>query len=474
VTQTSHTSNGTESSSLNITSDLSSVNYDLSTLDIGAIRLRVNPDFTQSDFFRLFRHTSPTLANDRSGAFVCQRLNETERPSYHSLTSGQNQLFGNAGVYNGPFDSGLPILNLSQPHAFTFRQEVHERLKSAGAQVILPFVDEIVAGRNVEYALGVCGLENCVAVSARSHKGAERSVTDVIVGTDAKLVRQQAILECFNWEEICRESGISLTECGDNRIPHGTKGLTVLAGIAFLAANGRLSDNRMVIFSDTDFVKPEEYDSISYLGIPLVNPSYEMIMTAKTGSGRNNELITSQLNLIAQSDLYSQPIRDICHRLSTIIWPLTGARMINSSTLVNIPWPTSMGIEMAMNIFMASKEYTEENIRIAQVCNPNELKEDGTSNPVREFAVLGACASFTQTLLGFLSKYDLMFHHMDLKAIKMYNQDHGGRSVPLYVQASYHAPQQAVTNDSGYILPPFDLLLRKGWVDVERIKNIYN
>lgn len=385
--------------------------------------------------------------------------------------------FLQCGVYNRPFDAEqLHNVNLRWDALRPLREEIVQRLHQDDVIAILPFVAERrTAHRNVLYALDTVGHNSVLAVSAVSDQESELNVTRVLAETESKLVSQEEILRCFDWERIGKACAIPTRfENGVALPPVGGKGLTMLAGVAVAALKNRL-DGRYVFFSDTDFISPWEYDSFTHLAIPLAiesDFSPRLIKTAKTGPGRNNEAWTREANLIASDPLQTELTRGVALLCQQFIWPLSGNLAIRGEDLYDMHFASGAGIETQINAYYAGRQLESGACEVAQVCNPNPLVEDGESRPVRESAMIGRCQMWLRSVLTSIGDCGEPLHRWGLAEIERFNKAFGGAQHWGAFQDASHAPQTPSKITLDYMIPSLYLCDSIGAVDWARMATL--
>ncbi len=382
--------------------------------------------------------------------------------------------FLECGVYNRPFDSERRHnLNLRWEALQPLREELLHRLHRDDIVAILPFVAERqTAHLNVQYALETVGNDSVLAVSAVQDSKSEINVQHVISGTNSQLVSQEQILSCFDWKLIGEKCSIPTISRGGTTLPPvGGKGLTMLAGVAVAALQDRLH-GRFVFFSDTDFVRPSEYDSFAHLAVPLVLGSASaprLIKTAKTGPGRNNEAWTREANLLATDPLQSELTRGVALLCQQFIWPLSGNLAMRGDDLYCMHFATGAGIETQINTYFAGRQLERGVCEVAQVCNPNPVVEDGESRPVRESAMIGRCQMWLRSVLTSIGRFDKPIHQWSLKEIREFNATFGGTQHWGAFQDAAHAPQTPSKITLDYMIPSIRICALLGAIDWERM-----
>jgi hypothetical protein len=386
--------------------------------------------------------------------------------------------FLSTGVYNKPFDieSGFNP-NLRWSSLKPFRDQILERFHCGDLLTILPFVAEHrTAHLTVRYALDLVPDDSIIAVSAIHDQVSESNVERTLEGSRSELVRQEQILSCFDWALIGDKCSIPVnpTFTKELFIPTGGKGLTMLAGLAWAELDMRLQ-GKMVIFSDTDFLNPWEYDSIAHLGIPLtINDDFfpRLIKTAKTGWGRNNEAWTREANFIATDDRLPLLTRQLALMCQQMIWPLSGNLIMSGDDLRELPFASGAGIETQINVYYAGRQAQYGQCEVAQVCNPNPLREDGESRPVRESALIGRCQLWLRSLLEMCGEYDLPLHRWTIEKISNFNQLYGGREHWGSFQSPFHTKQTPSKITQDYMLPSLNQCAQLGAIDWDRMKSL--
>jgi len=385
--------------------------------------------------------------------------------------------FLECGVYNRPFDAERRHnINLRWNALNPLRESIITRLQRDDIIAILPFVSERrTAHHNVQYALETVGHESVLAVSAVRDLESEHNVRKTLSGTGSKLVSQEEILGCFDWELVGKACAIpTLYRDGEALPPVGGKGLTMLAGVAVAALEDRLS-SRYVFFSDTDFISPWEYDSFTHLAVPLAIDSEfspRLIKTAKTGAGRNNEAWTREANLLATDPLQPELTRGVALVCQQFIWPLSGNLAMRGDDLYSMPFATGAGIETQINAYYAGRQLERGECEVAQVCNPNPLVEDGESRPVRESAMIGRCQMWLRSVLTSVGEYGQPLHQWKIPEIQQFNATFGGTQHWGAFQDASHAPQTPSKITLDYMLPSLRMCVRMGAVDWERMLRV--
>ncbi len=393
------------------------------------------------------------------------------------LTETYNKLL-TCGVFNRPFDrENNHNVNLRWNMLYSLREEIISRLQRDDVIAILPFVAEKrTAHRNVEYALESVGGDSVIAVSAVRDLESERNVSRSLAETSSKLISQQEILRCFDWRAIGRACSIPVIADSDGSLPPvGGKGLTMLAGIAAAVAERRLF-NKYVLFSDTDFLRPWEYDSFAHLGIPLALGDKfipRLIKTAKTGPGRNNEAWTRESNSLATDPRQHELTRGTALLCQQFIWPLSGNLAMRGDDLYNLPFATGTGIETQINAFYAGRQLQRGECEVAQVCNPNPLLEDGESRPVRESAMIGRCQMWLRAVLTSVGEFEKPLHDWNLSDIRYFNTSRGGAQHWGAFQDAFHGPLTPSKITLDYMLPSLEQCDRIGAINWERILRTY-
>jgi len=456
----------------------------------------VGPDRTQTQRLLAASHLSPaeyteTIDTLRAAVVASQQTDEATnhgsvgerdkgaRPENYVFSAPKDDpisvtysTFLECGVYNRPFDSERRHnINLRWNALHPLRESIITRLQRDDIIAILPFVSERrTAHRNVQYALETVGRESVLAVSAVRDLESEHNVRQTLSGTGSKLVSQEEILGCFDWELIGRACAIpTLYRDGKALPPVGGKGLTMLAGVAVAALEDRLS-SRYVFFSDTDFISPWEYDSFTHLAVPLTidsDFSPRLIKTAKTGAGRNNEAWTREANLLATDPLQPELTRGVALLCQQFIWPLSGNLAMRGDDLYSMPFATGAGIETQINAYYAGRQLERGECEVAQVCNPNPLVEDGESRPVRESAMIGRCQMWLRSVLSSVGNYGKPLHQWKLAQIQQFNQKYGGAQHWGAFQDAAHAPQTPSKITLDYMLPSLRMCVRIGAIDWE-------
>lgn len=393
------------------------------------------------------------------------------------LTETYNKLL-TCGVFNRPFDrENNHNVNLRWNMLYSLREEIISRLQRDDVIAILPFVAEKrTAHRNVEYALESVGGDSVIAVSAVRDLESERNVSRSLAETSSKLISQQEILRCFDWRAIGKACEIPVIADSDGSLPPvGGKGLTMLAGVAMAAAERRLA-NKYVFFSDTDFLRPWEYDSFAHLGIPLALGDKfipRLIKTAKTGPGRNNEAWTRESNSLATDPRQHELTRGTALLCQQFIWPLSGNLAMRGDDLYNLPFATGTGIETQINAFYAGRQLQRGECEVAQVCNPNPLLEDGESRPVRESAMIGRCQMWLRAVLTSVGEFEKPLHDWSLSDIRYFNTSRGGAQHWGAFQDAFHGPLTPSKITLDYMLPSLEQCDRIGAINWERMLRTY-
>lgn len=389
------------------------------------------------------------------------------------LTEIYNQLL-TCGVFNRPFDKESNYnVNLRWNMLYSLREEIVSRLHRHDVIAILPFVAEKrTAHRNVEYALATVGRDSVIAVSAVQDLESERNVSRSLADTSSKLISQRDILRCFDWRAIGKACAIPVIADSDGSLPPvGGKGLTMLAGVAAAAVESRLAGT-YVFFSDTDFVRPWEYDSFAHLGVPLVLGDKfipRLIKTAKTGPGRNNEAWTRESNTLATDPRQHELTRGTALLCQQFIWPLSGNLAMRGDDLYSMPFATSAGIETQINAFYGGRQLQRGKCEVAQVCNPNPLVEDGESRPVRESAMIGRCQMWLRAVLTSIGEFEKPLHDWNLEDIRLFNASKGGAQHWGAFQDAFHGPLTPSKITLDYMLPSLEQCDRLGAIDWERM-----
>lgn len=389
------------------------------------------------------------------------------------LTETYNKLL-TCGVFNRPFDREKNHnLNLRWNMLHSLREEIISRLHRDDIIAILPFVAEKrTAHRNVEYALKTVGRDSVIAVSAVRDLESERNVSRSLAETSSQLISQHDILRCFDWRTIGKVCSIPVITDSDGSLPPvGGKGLTMLAGVAMAAAERRLA-NKYVFFSDTDFVRPWEYDSFTHLGVPLVvgdRFAPRLIKTAKTGPGRNNEAWTRESNTLATDPRLRELTRGTALLCQQFIWPLSGNLAMRGEDLYTLPFATGAGIETQINAFYAGRQLHRGECEVAQVCNPNPLLEDGESRPVRESAMIGRCQMWLRAVLTSIGEFENPLHDWTLPDIQRFNTSKGGAQHWGAFQDAFHGPLTPSKITLDYMLPSLEQCDRIGAIDWEKM-----
>ncbi len=381
-----------------------------------------------------------------------------------------------SGVYNSSVVRDLGFnLNLRWPEVTPFRERVIDRLNREDILVVLPFVAERkTAHKNVQYALDTVRDDAVIAVSAVDDVETETRVEHVIENTRATLVRQAEILRCFDWQSIGRSFGIPMDSSIDALPPAIGKGMTMLAGLAW-AQHGKDLQNRMVLFSDTDFIDPWEYDSLAHLAIPLtIDDGFEprLIKTAKTGAGRNNEAWTREANAVATDPRQHELTRGAALLCQQLVWPLSGNLAMHGADLYNMPFATGTGIETQMVVYYAGRQLESGRAEVAQVCNPNALTEEGESRPVRESALIGRCQTWLRLTLEACGQYEKLLHQWDASEIADFNRQHGGRHVWGSFQQQFHTAQAPSKIILDFMLPSLRQCDEIGAINWQRLESL--
>jgi hypothetical protein len=383
--------------------------------------------------------------------------------------------FLGAGVYNRPFSVAENFgVNLGWPELSDLRAEAIQRLKQDDIITLLPFVAEKrTAHRNVHYALETANSDSVIAVSAVRDAESESNVQQALLGTKSRLVRQPEILSCFDWNKIRFACGI--TGAADAIIPPtGGKGLTMFAGLAWAELERSLR-HRTVVVSDTDFIRPWEYDSIAHLAIPLlIDDGFtpRLIKTAKTGAGRNNEAWTREANAMAHDIHQPEITRGMALLCGQLIWPLSGNLAMRGEDFYQIPFATGPGIETQILAYYAGRQLQRGELEVAQVCNYNAVVEDGESRAVRESAMIGRCQLWLRAVLEQCGKIDKPLHEWEIVDIKNFNTIHGGKNVWGAYQSDFHGPQTASKITLDFMLPSIEQCNQLGAIDWKKMKSL--
>jgi hypothetical protein len=420
----------------------------------------------------------------QSNGSVEGTLEEGKRPDYYKANRGvfhANALVAKSGVYNqvhfykgnGVEPKGLSYnINLSWPELAQVRNACVSRLQQGDFYAVLPFHSEPhTVDLNVLYATGILG-SNTLLVSTGKCKISEAIASHAGSKEGARIVRQNEIFDCVDWNVVSKKFGVPIMP--DNGPPPGNKGLTVYAGLIAMHAMGKL-ESQKVLFSDTDFTHPAEYDSFAYLALPFIlNPDLnpKMVMTARTGPGRNNEMWTSRVRAIANDQSNVDVARKIALICESLVWPLGGNRMVSGEMLSRIPWTTAMGLETQMNIFAASEQITHRsaNQLTAQVCNPSAVRERGVADPEREFAHIEHCARWADLVIKRAGKTDKPLNEWEQKHVAIFNRHDIKNTVGLF-QSNYLSKQALQQLAPEYMLPSIDMLIAANAVDWNKVRS---
>ncbi|MCX8009463.1 MAG: hypothetical protein N3A54_07285, partial [Patescibacteria group bacterium] len=319
------------------------------------------------------------VRQDRDRARIKEDLEKAERQlrSYAFF----NVEYGN---------DGRPVMNRNINHEPALLRELQDTLEKVAREnrirVLCPFVDELTAADNVRYAIGCVGRENVLAIKAGvgDHDRGMQAI-DRIQNFGGEVIYQTDILERVDWKRLRKLFGIysprqpnETTEAYKNRVRQeireplsGSKGLTMLAGILELHqrdkiarqqreqgeafnAHDILEDYVWIVFHDTDINNPEEYRALEHLAFVLAHESehpniFRAAQIARGGAGRNNEAVMNAANYLA--NMRKEHSRLLGITLQSLMWPLTGERMMRWGELKQMNWSNRMGIETWWNVW---------------------------------------------------------------------------------------------------------------------------
>src|SRR3989344_8860045 len=420
--------------------------------------------------------------------FIDVSVPVAERASYNGHLSHYEELLGRAltetGVYNA-FE--LPTgergnIHLQAPEAADIHKHALRALYEAPVEVVAPFAREPqTIEKVIRYAAHRVGNDRVHAVnSGLDEESAEKARQTGVEVMDQPRILRHVDIDLLRRMEILPENVASLG---------GSKGLTMLAGLLGLEAQGKL-DGRYIVFHDTDIINPgpdslddlrgseEDYAALDYLALPLAYPvgPVTAINIVRTGTGRNNESWHGenqhQLDPIHTVRTKEQRLAQIlAHHLGSIVWPLTGERLIRGDILRNIPWTTDMNIETLLNVTLAGIDLRSGERGIMQVADPAHKSEAGESIPPREWCLLYGCESGLRTYFQTIQESGRLLHEWDPVDIGIYNLYYGNRSHRTITKGRYdHQPNVVTKYKRGLLLPSINSLIQIGAVDLEAIR----
>lgn len=392
------------------------------------------------------------------------------RPSYYGVEEeGPSIVVSKIGVYNSPPNNNerqTVSLNLDWENNWeavhVYCELLRDALRKNDVVCVLPFNSEAgIAYKNVEYAVKTLGVENVIASSTGRNSNAEDEVIRALRGQDDRFVRQTDYLsQVINWREARDCYGIPLLEGEDPALPPklGRKGITMLAGVLRLMEYDQLSRSR-VVFHDTDITNPDNYKALEWLAIPLLDPPcvddyVHSVYVAKTGPGRNNETQTIAAAVIDNSlqDLLlyydvldlDPKANQLLRQYSTLIWMLTGERMISGELLKQMPWSSGMTIETTINLYLLGMQIDKERLHVCQVLNPQRKVECAPAAHEREMSMMQECALWLQKNVLYTALYSKFLHEYTEDDIVTINK-RAGVPKTARMQNYRHQPNSTIT-----------------------------
>ena len=420
------------------------------------------------------------LGGDTDATFVNANVKPEHRLSYNGklseATAELGRFINEAGVYNTLGSPEGRRYNAHIQDVPEIQANAIEALRRHNVIVIAPFAQEPETIEGVvNYAASRVGKENVLAVDA----GLDQKSGELARQTGTETINQWDWLHAIDFDKLKAAEIIPdyITEL------KGTKGLTMYAGLLKLEVEGKLTKDHYIAFHDTDIENAgpaegrgtaEDYAALDYLGVPFaypINPDVpiEAVHIGRTGAGRNNEswFGENQHNLNSKDPIK----RKIATHISSLMWALTGERVIRGDILAQIPWPADMNIETMLNFALAGREVRAGERRLMQVANPSQKRENRHVPDEREWGMLYACEQGLRSYYDFFDGSGRFPHEWDTRDVGIYNLEYANTSTLTFTKNNHeHQPNRIAKINRGIVLPSIAMLRQTQAFDLSKVK----
>lgn len=384
-----------------------------------------------------------------------------------------------ATSYNAASTEKEGNVNLAHPENQGLRDSTYFYYEDHPTSVVIPMAREPMTGKiALEYAGDMVAPKHVIGITMGIDEQTEVEVAEVSERTGSTLLRQHEVLKSVDWAKLCKMFRIPYDSARPSLPPKGTKGLTMLSGlIAARTINGHSANGLAFIDSDILNNAAGGYDPLAYLALPgVVDPDEQLraITLARTGPGRNNEVMIESLNNIAYDEQIDDESRHVALWMAaTNSWALTGERLFpavdGTNLAFQIPWTTGMSIETQMNLYRASLEIQTNRLHSAQVFNPNPKVERGASDAVREFSMLSRCVDWQERVLDFSTALGRQLPDFDCDDIARFNDQYGGQEQTRFYISSNHAPNTPRVIGRDFMLPSVETMKNLGLINMDQL-----
>jgi hypothetical protein len=405
----------------------------------------------------------------------------------------------------------VPNLSPNSPELEDLRRRVQKELRTGKYTLFLPaHIERHSAQAAAEFYAKLFGSakENVIMVSK------DDQTLDTVRRTGIHAVKEQDVLELINWERMYElgilpqdvnplaENSLQVLEAGGDadliaaerhirRSIDGTKGRTFIVADIVKRARGINSKNN--ITADTDARDHGSYQPVFLTMVPHILGPINMetiaAFLAKTGEGRNNHPVFSEVNNMCNSpDPYLQSLGII---LSSRAWYLTGEVTITADEADENVTQMGYGDETFRNLWVANeilKDPSRRRIQ-AQIGNPETKGEVGDVPPLSDFIMTEWCAQQLDHAVYYYLKYGVMppdFYDQGaqdpLEHIRNWNHEHAGRfdliTVPHdlipSLQRFGHKPNVKVRRRREVLLPPVKYWPDLGLINYDEVRKVYD
>ncbi len=392
------------------------------------------------------------------------------RPIYSLIRDEQlkslYQELGEFMVFNQPKDeAGVPHpYDINATDMEPVRSKIEQELRKANVRVVVPFAgEEESIGGVLNYCAGMVGKDKVIAVDA----GRSAESTQIAQTSRVNLVDEKETLGKIDVNKL-KEDGL-LPPSFELR---GSKSLTLLAGMVELERQyqkGRINDETMIVFHDSDIINPKEYNALAYLWLAMVfKPegfSPRAIHMAKTGRGRNNgPLFTAISDYMNSGD---PQIRNLGFSLANLIWPLSGERALRWKELRKCLWTNGMGIETILDLQFGTMDSETGEKGLWQVANRIPKRENRPSLPFREMGMIMTLQRIAEVLKTSMKGALRMLTKWDIHDIAAYNRSYGGAAFQMGfgdAESDEARPNYVQTGIVDIVLPSIELLIKHGYL----------
>lgn len=377
-------------------------------------------------------------------------------------------------------------------------------LASGNYSLMLPaHIERGVGGKAAAYYAGIMPPE-MITLSSKDDTTIREAAESGI-----NVIKEQDILNLIKWEEMYRHGFLPQeaappddrvdvmdadpeTEILIRRSIDGTKGRTLNTIDQYDRARGINTSKRIMV--DTDAQNHGLYQPAEFLMLPyMFGPADREIigsLLAKTGDGRRNHTVFSEINQLCNSD--DPRLQLLGTIMSQRVWQLTG-----ESATTRRMWDENVavlgyGFETFRNIWLADQVVKDPTRRkaFAQVANPETKGENGDVNPVNDWVMTSVCAQTLAHVTDFYRRYGVLPPDYFLPNAadpffyyKEWNRLHAGKfdviTVPHDVahpehQCHAHKRNITVRKRREVVLPPLGMWEKLGFINYAQLRQIKN